>query len=115
MIKILFNSVSKGTVGAFGGEKRGMKKAALALTLVSALLLSLTVGALVVEEAKANPFTIFEAATPIPGTIPPIITMSSPVNNTAYASTTSGESASDGEAVMPMMWRSQITIRRKWP
>ena len=63
-----------------------MKQAALALTLTSALFLSLAVGVLVVKEAKANPFIIFEPATPIPGTIPPIITMSSPKNNTAYTS-----------------------------
>jgi hypothetical protein len=63
-----------------------MAKRGVAAAFVSALLLSLTAGVLVVEEAKANPFIIFEAATPIPGTIPLIITMSSPENNTEYTS-----------------------------
>jgi hypothetical protein len=63
-----------------------MKRIALALTLILAFLFSAVAGVLVVNVAKANPFIIFEPATPIPGTIPPIITMSSPQNNTAYAS-----------------------------
>jgi len=84
LIKILFNSVNKSTVGACSGGKKRMKRTALALTLISALLISLAAGVLVVKEAKANAFFIFKAVTPIPGTIPPIITISSPENNTAY-------------------------------
>lgn len=65
-----------------------MKKTALAVTLVLSLLFSLAAGLLVVKEAKANPFIIFEATDPIPGTVPHIITLSSPQNNTVYHSGT---------------------------
>lgn len=65
-----------------------MKRTALAVMLVLSLLFSLAVGLLVVKEAKANPFIIFKSVAPIPGTIPPIITVSSPQNNTVYKSNT---------------------------
>jgi len=112
LIKILFNSVSKVTVGAFSGERKGMKKTALAPTLISAILLSLTAGVLVVEEVKANPFIIFEAATPIPGTIPPIITMSSPENNTAYSSNNVYFSFNITKPQPPTALESGITVIR---
>lgn len=60
------------------------KTAALALVLAFSLALAATV--LIVGEAKANPWIIFKAAEPIPGATPPIITLFSPQNNTAYAS-----------------------------
>ena len=63
-----------------------MKRTALALTLSLAILISLMAGVMVVNVAKANPFLIFEVVPPIPGTIPPVITVSSIENNTAYAS-----------------------------
>jgi hypothetical protein len=56
-------------------------KKTVAATLILLLLFSVVVGV-----AKANPWIIFGSATPIPGTIPPTITTSSPQNNTAYAS-----------------------------
>jgi hypothetical protein len=65
-----------------------MKRTALAVMLVSSLLFSLAAGLLVVKEAKANAFFIFTSVDPIPGTIPPIITVSSPQNNTLYNSNT---------------------------
>ncbi len=63
-----------------------MKRMALAVTVVLSLLFSLVVGTVLVKEAKANPFIIFEATDPIPGTVPPIITVSCPQNNTIYPS-----------------------------
>jgi hypothetical protein len=89
-----------------------MKKTASASTLISALLLSLTAATVVVEEAKANPFIIFEAATPIPGTIPPIITMSSPENNTAYASNSVYLSFNITKPQPPTDLESGITVIR---
>jgi hypothetical protein len=71
----------------YGGNEN-LKRTVLAVTLVLSLLFSLTAGLLVVNVAKANPFIIFEAADPIPGTVPSIITVSSPQNNTVYHSGT---------------------------
>jgi hypothetical protein len=71
----------------YGGNE-DMKRTALAVTLVLSLLFSLEAGLLVVHEAKANPFIIFEATDPIPGTVPPIITVFCPQNNTVYHSGT---------------------------
>jgi len=65
-----------------------MKRMALAVTLILSLLFSLAAGLLLVKEAKANPFIIFKPVAPIPGTIPPVITFSSPKNNTVYKSNT---------------------------
>ena len=62
----------------------GMKRKALTLTLIPALLISLAAGVLVVREAKANAFFIFKPVDPSPSTIPPIITIFSPENNTVY-------------------------------
>jgi hypothetical protein len=62
-----------------------MKRKALALTFVLALLFSAVAGVLVVNIAKANPFIIFRPVNPIEGTIPPVITIFSPENNTAYS------------------------------
>jgi hypothetical protein len=88
-----------------------MKKA-LGASFVLALLLSLTAGVLVVEEAKANPFIIFEAATPIPGTIPPIITMSSPENNTEYTANNVHLSFNITKPQPPTDLESGITVVR---
>lgn len=65
-----------------------MKRTALAVMLVLSLLFSLAAGLLVVKKAKANAFFIFTSVDPIPGTIPPIITVSSPQNNAVYKSNT---------------------------
>jgi hypothetical protein len=63
-----------------------MKRMALAVSVVLSLLFSLVVGTVLVKEAKANPLIIFEATDPIPGTVPLIITVSCPQNNTVYPS-----------------------------
>jgi hypothetical protein len=64
-----------------------VKKTALAIILISALLFSVVAGTELVKIAEANPWIIFDPVNPIPGTIPPIITISSPENNTVYAYT----------------------------
>jgi len=111
LIKTLFNSVSKSIVGACSGGKKGMKRTALALTLILTLF-SVTFGVQAVKEAKANPFIIFEPATPIPGTIPPIITMSSPENNTAYESNNFYLSFNITKPQPPIALESGITVVR---
>ncbi len=63
-----------------------MKRTAFAVTFGLSLLFSLIAGVLFVKEAKANPWIIFKAADPIPGTVPPIITVSCPQNDTVYQS-----------------------------
>ena len=50
------------------------------------LVLIFLIGMQVVRVAEANPFWIFHPIEPIPGTIPPKITIFSPQNNTAYPS-----------------------------
>jgi hypothetical protein len=64
-----------------------MKKTALALTIVSGLIVSLVVGAQFVSLVEANPYMMYHGVDPIPGTIPPPITISSPKNYTAYSHT----------------------------
>jgi hypothetical protein len=66
--------------------KLPVNKKTIAATLILAFLFLVVAGVLVVKVSKANPWIIFKPATPIPGTIPPIITLFSPQNNTAYAS-----------------------------
>jgi hypothetical protein len=66
--------------------KPSVKKKTIAATFILAFLLLVVAGVLVVKVSKANPWIIFKPATPIPGTIPPIITLSSPQNNSVYAS-----------------------------
>lgn len=89
-----------------------MKRTATALTLILAFLISLVAGLLVVKVAKANPFIIFEPATPIPGTIPPVITVSSPENNTAYASNSVYLSFNISKPEPPITLESGITTVR---
>ena len=62
-----------------------MKRTALAIALILALSVSLMVGVFV-KVVEADPFFIFKNIDPIPGTIPPNITISSPQNNTGYSS-----------------------------
>ena len=62
-----------------------MKKTALKLTLMSALLFSV-VGIELVNVAEANPFFTFKNVDPIPGAIPPPIAIYSPQNNTVHFS-----------------------------
>jgi hypothetical protein len=64
-----------------------MKKTALALTLVLALLTSLAVGVRFVSFVEANPYMMYEGVEPIPGTIPTKIAITSPTNYTAYSGT----------------------------
>jgi hypothetical protein len=63
-----------------------MKRTALALTLVLVLFVPLVVGVEFVRVVEANPFFIFHQIDPVPGAIPPNITISSPQNNTVYSS-----------------------------
>lgn len=65
--------------------KLPVNKKTIAATLILAFLFLVVAGVLVGKVSKANPWIIFKPATPIPGTIPPIITLFSPQNNTAYA------------------------------
>ena len=58
----------------------------MATIIILAFLISLVDGMQVVEVAKANPFFIFHQVDPVPGTIPPNITISSPQNNTVCSS-----------------------------
>ena len=59
------------------------KKTLTAATAISLILVSLVAGVLVVDVAKANPYSYFYTfIDPIPGTIPPTITVFSPQNNT---------------------------------
>jgi hypothetical protein len=62
------------------------KKLFRTAAFVWALLFSVVFGMHVANIAKANPWLLFKEATPILGTIPPIITLSSPQNNSVYAS-----------------------------
>lgn len=64
-----------------------MRKKALNVALVLAFLFSVVDGTELVKIAEANPWLIFEPVDPIPGTIPPVITISSPKNNTVYSRT----------------------------
>jgi hypothetical protein len=60
-----------------------VKKTAIAFILISALLL---LSAEIIEMAHANPFySIYAPVEPVPGTIPPSISINSPQNNTVYA------------------------------
>jgi hypothetical protein len=61
------------------------RTALLPTAFLMALLVSAVAGTQLVSVALANPFFIFEAATPIPGTIPPTISISAPVNDTSYS------------------------------
>ena len=63
------------------------KKSFMAAIAISLILILFSAGLLVVEVAKANPFSFFWThIDPIPGTIPPTITVFSPQNNTQYTS-----------------------------
>ena len=58
-----------------------MKKTALAIVLISVFLFS---SAELVRIAEANAYWIYEHVDPVPGTIPPSITIYNPQNNTSY-------------------------------
>jgi hypothetical protein len=62
-----------------------MKKTAIALSLILALLFSVATGAQFVNLAKANPYSITGEVPPDSETFPPAISISTPKNNTAYA------------------------------
>ena len=62
-----------------------MKKTAISLSLILALLFSVATGAQFVNLAKANPYFINGGVPPDSETFPPAISISTPKNNTAYA------------------------------
>ena len=62
------------------------KETVIAAIIISAFLFSLMAVTYPIGEVKANPFWIFNTIEPIPGTIPPNITILSPQNNTVYSS-----------------------------
>ena len=63
-----------------------MPKKLLATTIIIALIVTFVVGMQVIEVVVADPFWIYKIIDPIPGTIPPVITIISPLNNTTYPS-----------------------------
>jgi hypothetical protein len=63
-----------------------MKRTALALTLTLVLLMAIMFGVQFVTVVEANPFFMFDYIDPIPGAIPPTITISNPQNSTVYSS-----------------------------
>ncbi len=66
-----------------------MKKALITTTVISAIVFSLIAGMQVVQVAKGNPYSYDYVGTEIPppkGTIPPIISIFSPINKTSYSS-----------------------------
>jgi hypothetical protein len=94
------------------GKNKSMKRTTLAVALILSLLFSLVAGLVVVKEAKANSFIIFKSVAPIPGTIPPIITISSPKNNTVYPSNTVYISFNISKPEPPTPLESGITTVR---
>jgi hypothetical protein len=62
-----------------------MKKTAIALSLILALLFSVATGAQFVNLAKANPYFINGGVPPDSETFPPVISISTPKNNTVYS------------------------------
>jgi hypothetical protein len=66
-------------------EDNDVNKSFIAAVTIALMLIS-TFGLQLVKEARADPFFIFHQVDPVPGTIPPNITISSPQNNTVYAS-----------------------------
>src|SRR5665647_1989934 len=62
------------------------KKTFMAAIISLTLLILIAAGMQVIEVGKANPFFIFNQVDPVPGTIPPNITIISPQNNTIYSS-----------------------------
>ncbi len=62
-----------------------MPKKVLATTIIITILASVLVMQ-VVEVTNADPFFIFHEVDPVPGTIPPSITIFSPQNNQTYYS-----------------------------
>lgn len=63
-----------------------MRKTVLTVAIILVLSVSLVTGIIIVNDVKANAFFIFKSVPPIPDTIPPIITITSPKNNTIYKS-----------------------------
>jgi len=66
-----------------GGEKTGMKRTVLALTIILALIFSVAATLQLNSVATANPYTGTPFLPPEPNTEPPIVTVQSP-NNTTY-------------------------------
>ena len=62
------------------------RKTFMAAVLLSMILVFLTLGLETINPVKANPWFMYTYVTPIPGTIPPTITVYSPTNNTVYTS-----------------------------
>jgi hypothetical protein len=60
-------------------------KSFIATIAILLLLISLLAEIQVGKVAEADPFFIYKTVNPVPGTIPPIITILSPQNNTIYS------------------------------
>jgi hypothetical protein len=63
-----------------------MKKIILVKVAICAILVSIMAGVQVIEVVDANPFFMYHLIDPVPGSIPPVITVNSPLNNTVYSS-----------------------------
>ncbi len=61
-------------------------KTSVALTLILTLFVASMLGAQFANVVEADPFFIFNLIDPVPGTIPPTITIFSPQNSTSYSS-----------------------------
>jgi hypothetical protein len=87
-----------------------MKRTALAIALILALSVSLMVGVQFVKVVEADPFFMFKNIDLIPGTIPPTITMFSPLNNTEYSSDKITVSFNVIKPQLAMSWTSIMGI-----
>jgi hypothetical protein len=87
-----------------------MNRTALVVTL--ALLFSMLITVLTFKTANANPWILFSSTEPVPGTVPPIITMSYPVNNTVYTSNTVSFSFNVTKPQPPTIMQSGINYVR---
>jgi hypothetical protein len=58
-----------------------IKKSFIAVIAILFILISLLAGPQIAKVAKADPFFIFHQVDPVPGTIPPTITILSPQSN----------------------------------
>jgi hypothetical protein len=63
-----------------------MRKIRFVTVAVCAILVLIVAGMQVIELVDANPYWIYKQVNPLPDTIPPTITMFSPLNNATYSS-----------------------------
>jgi len=83
-----------------------MKRRITAFTVV--LAVSILIGTQVVRVAEANPYWIWKTIDPVPGAIPPTITVLNPKNYTTYSQ---NEFAVDFVVSVPMLNKSDIQGR----